>query len=123
MRLAGSMKPHPAQEGGLREASARLGRRAEPLYRIGMRRHGRLLLAPFALLPLAGAAHAENPPDPSSIAAFAAAHADCLEWGDGCFVCTREVEKGGFACSVPGPACLPKPLACLLTKAPHPQAK
>ena len=35
----------------------------------------------------------------------------CAEWGDGCKVC-RRLETGA-ACSLPGIACTPGPVACL----------
>lgn len=76
-----------------------------------------ILAAPVLAAPTI-AARAEDAPDPSSIAAFATAHEDCSEWGDGCFVCQRDGSKAGFSCSVPGPACQPKPLACVVAKQP-----
>ena len=51
------------------------------------------------------------PAERQSLEAFAAAHANCREWSDGCVVCRRGLETG-FACSTPGIACQPQPLMC-----------
>lgn len=34
----------------------------------------------------------------------------CAEWGDGCQICRRT--EDGIACSLPGIACTPGPVAC-----------
>ena len=46
----------------------------------------------------------------TSVQAFGRANA-CASWGDGCTVCTRAGD-GPAACSTPGIACTPGPVAC-----------
>lgn len=64
-----------------------------------------LTLATVLIGALAPAGHAPGPrrvaDDPS-----------CLEWTDGCQVCKRWPE--GVACSLPGIACEPSALRCLI---------
>lgn len=73
----------------------------------------RTLLAAGLTLSLIAPALAEPVGDArrQSFDAFAAAHADCREWSDGCAVCRRTQDKD-FACSLPGIACQPTGLAC-----------
>ncbi len=40
---------------------------------------------------------------------FAAAHAACVEWSDGCTVCKRTM---AVSCSTPGIACQPGAIVC-----------
>lgn len=47
----------------------------------------------------------------TSVQSFGRANS-CPSWGDGCTVCTRTGD-GGSACSLPGIACTPGPLACM----------
>jgi len=51
---------------------------------------------------LATPALAETPP----VQAFGAAHPDCLDWTDGCTICTQK------RCSTPGIACTPHEPVC-----------
>lgn len=69
--------------------------------------------APAAALPSS---------ETQSLEAFAAANASCHEWSDGCVVCVRRADAG-FACSTPGIACTPSPLACRSPAPPATPAK
>lgn len=73
---------------------------------------------PLLLLGLAAATAARAEPatplppaEQQSLDAFSTAHKDCNVWSDGCVVC-RRLQETAFACSTPGPACQPEPLAC-----------
>ncbi len=52
--------------------------------------------------PLPGDVQAEQ----KSVQAWGRDNPDCVEWSDGCVVCTKE------ACSTPGIACTPRETAC-----------
>ena len=68
---------------------------------------------------LAGEPSAPTPPTEEEIVqAWGKTHPDCAEWTDACLVCRRDGEI--FACSTPGPACLPEPVVC---RAPLPGTK
>jgi len=50
-------------------------------------------------------------PHPVPIQAYATDNPSCLEWTDGCTICTKS-ETGTPACSTPGIACQPAGLQC-----------
>ena len=61
---------------------------------------------------------ASSPPEPAAsatpdptLSAYASQNPNCREWSDACAVCTRD-EAGRPRCSLPGIACLPKPIVC-----------
>jgi hypothetical protein len=61
----------------------------------------------FAVCLVAGAARADAPKGEASpaqqraVQKYGLDHPDCLEWTDGCMICTP------ITCSTPGPACTP----------------
>jgi len=68
-----------------------------------------LLALAFPSPALCDAPKAEAMPS-GPVMAYGDSHAACLEWGDGCVVCAREVD--GPHCSTPGIACQPGETAC-----------
>jgi hypothetical protein len=50
-------------------------------------------------------------PHPVAIQAYATDNPSCLEWTDGCTICTK-AETGEPHCSTPGIACQPAGLQC-----------
>lgn len=80
----------------------------------------RRLVAAFAVLALASsplaaceASKTEDKPEagPSvAVLGYGDRNAACLEWSDGCAVCTRA--EDGAHCSTPGIACQPAEIAC-----------
>ena len=72
----------------------------------------------FLVVPLAVAVSARPAPaapvpaaEKQSLDAFASANASCRQWSDGCVICMRQA-GAAYACSTPGIACQPSPLAC-----------
>ena len=72
----------------------------------------------FALLmktPGATADEQKTPPIPPAhpvpIEAYADDNPSCLEWTNGCTICTK-AETGAPACSTPGIACQPAGIQC-----------
>ena len=70
----------------------------------------------FAIAPSRALAdQAKTPPVPPPhhvpIQAYANDNPSCLEWTDGCTICTK-AEGGEIACSTPGIACQPAGLQC-----------
>lgn len=67
-----------------------------------------------------------NPLEPSAVSmqAYGASHSDCLEWTNGCLVCSKfkadEQAEEKTACSTPGIACQPGEIRCLATRRPAP---
>ena len=54
-------------------------------------------------------------PAPVDLHAYGDTDLDCLQWKDGCRICRRQ-DGGAVACSTPGIACLPGPIACTIRK-------
>jgi hypothetical protein len=54
------------------------------------------------------------PARPVPMQAYGSDNPACLEWTDGCTVCTKS-ETGEIACSTPGIACQPAGLQCKKT--------
>lgn len=63
----------------------------------------------FAFIAPALADEAPPPREEASLASFAAAHPECVEWSDGCALCKRAMS---VSCSPPGIACQPKDIVC-----------
>jgi hypothetical protein len=51
------------------------------------------------------------PPHPVPIQAYATDNPSCLEWTDGCTICTKP-DSGEPHCSTPGIACQPAGIQC-----------
>jgi hypothetical protein len=87
-------------------------------------RLARAALSAAAIASISGAAMAldatpaSNAPEPAAsatpdptLSVFAGQNPKCREWSDACAVCARD-DAGRFRCSLPGIACLPKPIVC-----------
>jgi hypothetical protein len=74
-----------------------------------------LVLAFGAALSSAHADQAQTPSIPPArdvpIEAYAEDNPSCLEWTNGCTICTK-AENGTPACSTPGIACQPAGIQC-----------
>ncbi|WP_232631857.1 hypothetical protein [Methylobacterium sp. Leaf118] len=74
------------------------------------RRDKRIVWALFNLILATVLAGVLLPSAPKHAALAPAEDPACAEWGDGCQICQRR--EDGVACSLPGIACSPGPVAC-----------
>ena len=70
-----------------------------------------ILLLLAALAPAAADDTSPAAKEKQTLDSYATANKTCLEWTDGCAVCTR-ADGGTFHCSLPGIACQPTGLSC-----------